>query len=66
MQKPSEFASARGFAQQVASKKPDAVFVLPTHDQVEAGGEIRQADARVDPSLQLSVMKPGEQRLISL
>ncbi len=39
VKKPPEFASARGFAAYVAGKKPDAVFVLLTHDHGDHMGD---------------------------
>lgn len=39
VKKPPEYASAKGFAAYVASKKPDAVFVLLTHDHGDHMGD---------------------------
>lgn len=39
VKKPPEFASARGFASYVAGKRPDAVFVLLTHDHGDHMGD---------------------------
>lgn len=39
VKKPPEFASAQGFAAYVAGKKPDAVFVLLTHDHGDHMGD---------------------------
>lgn len=39
VKKPPEYASAKGFADYVAGKKPDAVFVLLTHDHGDHMGD---------------------------
>lgn len=39
IQKPPEYATKEGFAQYVAGKKPDAVFVLLTHDHGDHIGD---------------------------
>jgi L-ascorbate metabolism protein UlaG (beta-lactamase superfamily) len=39
VQKPPEYASREGFVQYVASKKPEAVFVLLTHDHGDHIGD---------------------------
>lgn len=39
VKKPPEFASAQGFAAYVAAKKPEAVFVLLTHDHGDHMGD---------------------------
>jgi len=39
VQKPPEYATREGFAQYVAAKKPDAVFVLLTHDHGDHIGD---------------------------
>ena len=39
VQKPPEYASAQGFAQYVAGKKPEAVLVLLTHDHGDHMGD---------------------------
>ena len=39
VQKPPEYATREGFAQYVAGKKPDAVFVLLTHDHGDHIGD---------------------------
>ncbi len=39
VQKPPEYATKEGFAQYVASKKPEAVFVLLTHDHGDHIGD---------------------------
>jgi L-ascorbate metabolism protein UlaG (beta-lactamase superfamily) len=41
--KPPEYASAQGFAQYVASKKPEAVLVLLTHDHGDHMGDYFEA-----------------------
>jgi len=39
VQKPPEYATSQGFAQYVAGKRPDAVFVLLTHDHGDHMGD---------------------------
>jgi L-ascorbate metabolism protein UlaG (beta-lactamase superfamily) len=66
VQKPAEYATREGFAQYVAGKNPDAVFVLLTHDHGDHIGDyfeslkaLSDAGVRVMTAGQSDLMRKG-------
>jgi L-ascorbate metabolism protein UlaG (beta-lactamase superfamily) len=63
VQKPPEYATKEGFAQYVASKKPEAVFVLLTHDHGDHIGDYFEA-LKVLTAAGVPVMTTGQSDLM--
>ena len=63
VQKPPEYATKEGFAQYVAGKKPDAVFVLLTHDHGDHIGDYFEA-LKVLTAAGVPVMTAGQSDLM--